>query len=574
MASEPTNLDEEMADREETPLPDIRIIKDPIYDYIEVDSFICQFIVRPQFQRLRGIKQLGTSHFVFPSASHNRFEHCLGVMHLAKMMVEHLALQSGLGITERDSQCVQLAGLLHDLGHGPFSHVFDGQFIPKERPDYDWKHEDASELMFEALLVENDIDLPRKDINFIRDLIAGINRHPENDEKPFLFEIVANKVNGLDVDKFDYIARDTHHIGGNKCSLAALRLIKSSRVIGNHITYSNKDITNVFLVFQERWSLHKRVYTHPASRAIEYMVVDTLLAADPYMKLSQQIDDPSRYIFLTDSVLEEIERSSQPELAASRDIIKRLRTRKLYKCVDSLHLHSGDEIHWKNMVTSQNIAREANLVREAEAETLSQREVTADDIIVDWSFVHFGMKDKNPVELVLFYGKHKPNMAKHARPEEYSQTFPHDFAEVALRVYTRDRSLYGLVQAGFRAVQQQCLTTLTQSSYKTPLRATSTLPESVSTSGGVLYDGNPFTAVPPSFSGPGSPRNKAPRVGGARSGLSTTSSRESPSLVDERQGLSTLGPMTKGASAKRYWEPEDSNVNTLGLQQVKRAKRE
>jgi len=69
------------------------------------------------------------------------------------------------------------------------------------RPGYEWKHEDASELMFEAMLTENDIDLPRKDVEFIRDLIVGTDRHPENGEKSFLFEIVANKINGLDVDK-------------------------------------------------------------------------------------------------------------------------------------------------------------------------------------------------------------------------------------------------------------------------------------------------------------------------------------------------------------------------------------
>lgn len=112
--------------------------------------------------------------------------------------------------------------------------------------------------------------------------------------------------------------------------LMLYRLIKSSRVIGNHIAYYNKDITNVFLVFQERWSLHKRgakrllispppwtwpstlVYTHPAAKAIEYMVVDALIAADPYLRISEQVDDPKRYVFLTDAILEEIERSEQP----------------------------------------------------------------------------------------------------------------------------------------------------------------------------------------------------------------------------------------------------------------------
>ncbi|KAG8784818.1 hypothetical protein FRC15_002546 [Serendipita sp. 397] len=440
-------------------------------------------------------------------------------MHLAKVMVDHLSLQSNLDITSRDRRCVQLAGESR-FCHGPFSHVFDGQFIPRARPGYQWKHEDASELMFEAMLAENEIDLPRKDVEFVRDLIAGVDRHPQNKEKPYLFEIVANKQNGIDVDKYDYIVRDTHQVGGDKCNLAALRLIRSSRVIGNHIAYSNKDITNVFLLFQERWSLHKRVYTHHAAKAIEYMVVDALLAADPYLKISEQIDDPQRYVFLTDSILEEIERSTQPELSIARELVFRLRTRSLYKCVDILYLHPDEEKQIKLLVTSERIAHEANRIRTQELKTLESSEVTTDDVIVDWTYVHFGMRDRNPIELVLFYGKHNPNKARHARPEDYSRTFPTQFAEVNLRVFTRDRSLYGLVQAGFRSIIRQTPFKPTEEASRnvsvanTPIQSTLALPNEVVTgSGGRLYEGNPFTLVPPSFAGSsGSPKLNSKRV--------------------------------------------------------------
>jgi hypothetical protein len=158
------------------------------------------------------------------------------------------------------------------------------------------------------------------------------------------------------------------------------------------------------------------VYTHPAAKAIEYMVVDALVAADPYLKISEQVNDPNRYVFLTDSIIEEIERSTllvspfgsycprltySQELGTAREIVTRLRRRELYKCVDVLHLTSRQEALWKEFITSEKIALEANRVR-AEIPTTSElREVVPLDIIVDWTFVHFGMKDKNPVELVL-----------------------------------------------------------------------------------------------------------------------------------------------------------------------------
>ncbi|KAG8831749.1 hypothetical protein FRC17_002632 [Serendipita sp. 399] len=529
--------------REGSPNLVIRSIKDPIYDFIYVEPFFGQFIdtlvqlpalPQPgrQFQRLRNIKQLGTAYYVWPGSSHNRFEHCLGVMHLAKVMVEHLSRQSNLDITPRDRRCVQLAGLLHDLGHGPFSHVFDGQFIPRARPGYDWKHEDASELMFEAMLAENDIDLPKKDIEFVRDLIAGKDRHPQNQEKPYLFEIVANKQNGIDVDN------------------------------------------------------RPPVYTHHAAKAIEYMVVDAMLAADSYLKISEQVDDPQRYVFLTDSILEEIERSTQPELEKAREIVLRLRTRSLYKCVDMLYLHPEEEEKIKSLVTSERVAQAANRIRTHELNMLQSREVLPDDIIVDSTFVHFGMGDRNPIDLVLFYGKHNPNKATHARPEDYSRTFPTRFAEVNLRIFTRDRrwdssmalpsfradgksnSLYGLVQAGFRSIIKHTPLRFEQEASRnvsvatTPAQSTTGLPNETVTGsgGGRLYEGNPFTLVAPSFAGStGSPKPNSRRTLRPHTSQSSLSSGTSPALGlgDSNTGLllTSLGTSPVG-QGKRERETE------------------
>uniref|UniRef100_A0AAZ1X6P1 HD domain-containing protein n=1 Tax=Oreochromis aureus TaxID=47969 RepID=A0AAZ1X6P1_OREAU len=118
-----------------------QVFNDPIHGHIELPPLLVKIIDTPQFQRLRNIKQLGGGYFVFPGASHNRFEHSIGVGYLAGELAKALKVkQPELNISDRDVLCVQIAGLCHDLGHGPFSHLFDGMFNPEADPlTKDWK---------------------------------------------------------------------------------------------------------------------------------------------------------------------------------------------------------------------------------------------------------------------------------------------------------------------------------------------------------------------------------------------------------------------------------------------------
>ncbi|XP_051742784.1 deoxynucleoside triphosphate triphosphohydrolase SAMHD1-like [Ctenopharyngodon idella] len=122
---------------------DVKVVNDSVHGHIELHPLLVKIIDTPQFQRLRDIKQLGAGYWVFPGASHNRFEHSIGVAHLAGCLVKSLQeKQPKLHIDNRDVLCVQIAGLCHDLGHGPFSHLFDKKFIPAVKPvdsDSEWK---------------------------------------------------------------------------------------------------------------------------------------------------------------------------------------------------------------------------------------------------------------------------------------------------------------------------------------------------------------------------------------------------------------------------------------------------
>ncbi|CAJ0840230.1 12547_t:CDS:2 [Entrophospora sp. SA101] len=277
---------------------DIKQINDPIHGYMEFDDWAIEVIDTPEFQRLRNLKQLGTTYFVYPGASHNRFEHCLGVGHLSNKLLKQLyknqpELKSGS--FESDLKCVTLAGLCHDLGHGPFSHVFDNRVIPKLKLG----HEEGSVKMFDHLIDENHIDLNPEEVKLIKSLITGKDpsrNKSENSGREFLFDIVANKRNSIDVDKFDYLERDCYNIG-IKSSYDSSRLMKFSRVIDDQICYSHKESHNIYELFHTRYSLHKKVYQHPMlinlATAIDHMLADALVMANDVFKFSESIFDPN-----------------------------------------------------------------------------------------------------------------------------------------------------------------------------------------------------------------------------------------------------------------------------------------
>jgi deoxynucleoside triphosphate triphosphohydrolase SAMHD1 len=155
-----------------------KIFNDPIHHSIQLDDLTVKIMDTPQFQRLGKLKQLGTCSYVFRGATHTRFEHSIGVSYLAEKFAKHLQdSQPELGITKSDILCVNIAGLCHDLGHGPFSHVYDGVFLSLMNKR--WRHEEGSVNMLRYLLQINDIRLEHygldaKDQLFIEEIILGI----------------------------------------------------------------------------------------------------------------------------------------------------------------------------------------------------------------------------------------------------------------------------------------------------------------------------------------------------------------------------------------------------------------
>uniref|UniRef100_A0A673HI74 Deoxynucleoside triphosphate triphosphohydrolase SAMHD1 n=1 Tax=Sinocyclocheilus rhinocerous TaxID=307959 RepID=A0A673HI74_9TELE len=447
----------------------LQVLNDPIHGHIELHPLLLRFIDTPQFQRLRHIKQLGGTYLVFPGASHNRFEHSVGVGYLAGCLVQALnERQPELLITKQDVLCVQIAGLCHDLGHGPFSHLFDGMFIPKVRPGEKWKHEMASVQMFDHLVRVNGLEevmerhgltLP-DDLVFIKEQIAGpLDNSTEVKssliwpykgrpmEKSFLYEIVANKRNGIDVDKWDYFARDCYHLGIQN-NFDYQRFLKFARVCEvkgkKHICTRDKEVGNLYDMFHTRNCLHRRAYQHKVGNIIETMITEAFVKADPHIQIqgssgrifsiSSAIDDMEAYTKLTDHIFELILYSSAPELSEARAILHNIVCRRLYKCVGQTTaetLLQEKLLDWaKEVAGSKPSGTDANL--------------TAEDFVVRVIHMDYGMKEKNPINNVHFYCKKDPTKAIKIRKKQVSKLLPERFAEQLIRVYckkTDDKSL-------------------------------------------------------------------------------------------------------------------------------------
>ncbi|KAL7859562.1 hypothetical protein SRHO_G00147090 [Serrasalmus rhombeus] len=438
-----------------------KVFNDPIHGHIELHPLLVRIIDTPQFQRLRHIKQLGGTYLVFPGASHNRFEHSIGVGHLAGCLVRALnERQPELGINKQDILCVEIAGLCHDLGHGPFSHLFDGMFIPEVRPGMKWKHENASVLMFDHMVKVNNLkpemekyNLTSNDLIFIKEQIEG----PQDDtasgskglykgrseEKSFLYEIVSNKKNGIDVDKWDYLARDCYHLGMQSI-FDHCRFLKFAQVCEvdgrKHICSRDKEVGNLYDMFYMRHCLHRKAYQHKVANIIEFMITEALVKADPHIeiegsegkmfKMSEAIEDMEAYTKLTDHIFEQILYSSNPNLIEAKKILQKIICRQLYKCVGQIKAETNLETSHKRLKEYSDEVAKAK-------QSSSDVDLKSEDFVVSVVQLNYGHKDKNPIDEVYFYSKKNPAMPIKIKKNEVSKMLPEIFEEQLIRVYCK-----------------------------------------------------------------------------------------------------------------------------------------
>lgn len=447
-----------------------KVFNDPVHGHIKIHPLCVKIIDTPQFQRLRSIKQLGGTYFVHPGAAHNRFEHSLGVCYLAGQLASALrSRQPLLEITDNDVLCVQIAGLCHDLGQGPFSRMFENKFLPKGHREK-ITHETLAVRMFDRLVEKNEMwaefdryFLTKEDIQFIKEQIAGPPETNDDEwpytgrtkEKDFLYEIVANKRNGIDVDKWDYLARDCHMLG-IKSNFDHTRCMEYAKVLmlgdkgQQQLCFRKKEVRNLYDMFYTRDTLHRRAYKHVVGEIIETMIADAMWEANDIIKItgtngkrfeiSRTVTDMEAYEKLNDSIIDIILLSEKEGLEKSKEILERVQKRELYTCVGEINDPKVMNMTWEDYIEQAEKDYLAILV-----EKDSSWEI--EDFFIHLVSLDYGKGNENPIDHVRFYYKENPDIPVQIKKEEVSVMLPACFAEKKIRFYCKKKEDESIKQA-------------------------------------------------------------------------------------------------------------------------------
>jgi len=324
----------------------MKFIKDPVHGYVEVEAPLLPLLDSPPVQRLRHVKQLGFSYLVYPGANHTRFEHSLGTMHLATILARQLALDPA------DALLIGAAGLLHDIGHGPFSHTSEA-FL-SEFAGHD--HHQVDHLLAEPALASA-IEEAGLDPAAISALIRG--EHP-----------LADLIHGdLDADRMDYLLRDAHYTGVPYGTVDAQRLIQSSILTGGGLGIRESGIQAAESLLIARTLMRPAVYFHHTSRIATSMLT---LALCEHAASGDR--DLLAIPLLDDSGLCQTLATSGSGVA--RSLLAGLMERRLYKRA----IYVGKDQVGASLLTSEPSVRRMRALAREIAETAGREEW---EVIVD-----------------------------------------------------------------------------------------------------------------------------------------------------------------------------------------------
>lgn len=404
------------------------MVKDPVYGYIRVSEVERELMDTLPLQRLRRVKQLVFADYVYPGANHTRFEHSMGVMHLAGVLGRSLPA----GMQEGDVQMARLAGLFHDLGHGPFSHTFEQVLIKRLNKT----HEDLTPWIVNGTELKDIISAH----GFDPDAIAGLAVGKAPSLPPFINQMISSAV---DVDKMDFLMRDTHHTGAQYGNIDVYRLIYTMEVFDGNLVVNSSALPALEAFLIARVESFRAIYYHKTARAAQIMLVKAMEAAEEEVGLCA-FRTPQEYIEMDDyTAWSELKRCPR-----SRGIIQDLERRRLLKCAYEREVQAEDK-------SVSSLFGLESLRTQVEEELASMAGVPAGEVFIDTpslpSIPYRHTIDFDPMEIPIVDGN--AGSRRLFRATKLSRTIEvlRGFVNI-VRVYTHERNRDRVREAAERAL--------------------------------------------------------------------------------------------------------------------------
>jgi len=395
-------------------------IKDPVHGYVYITEQEKEVIDSYPVQRLHRLRQLAGSEYVYPGANHTRFEHSIGVMYLASRVVENSGISQY--ISEDEAKLVKIAGLLHDVGHGPFSHVFE-HLLDRELGK---THEDLT-----TWIIEN---------SELKEILRRNGYHPEEvgklavgrlhrPKKAFLDQIISSAV---DVDKQDFIVRDTHHTGAEYGFVDIFRLIHALDVLGGNLAVDLGALSALESLIIARMESFRSIYFHRVGRAAQIMLAMAMEKANGELGFTR-FKTPDEYMAMDDYTVW----TALKNCKKSNAIIRDLERRRLLKCAYERTFYE------KDTMVSNIFGRETHRTQ-LQTDIADKAGIAAEEVIIDVPTVpsvpyhHSALLE--PMEIPAFY-KAQSGEKIPQRLSEISKIFEtlRGFINI-LRVYTKEEN--------------------------------------------------------------------------------------------------------------------------------------
>jgi HD superfamily phosphohydrolase len=386
----------------------VKYIRDPVHGYIPVTETELKLLDTFPVQRLRGIRQLSIASLVYPGADHSRFSHALGSMHIAGQIVG--SLRGHVEISGEEEQMIRIAALLHDIGHGPFSHSFEEVMVEKKGLN----HED----MGERVVKESELADVLGSLGFSPREICELAFGKTGGRKRYLKQVIASQV---DADKLDFLVRDSYYTGVEYGRVDVSRLVQAMGVVDENISIDLKALYALEAFMIARYEMFLAVYYHHAVRAAEIMLYKAMINGDEFLNMTdfKTVED---FLRMDDAYLmtrlRELCRSGPDDerVAFVREMMNRLDRRQLLKAVYQRSIHLRDAY-------LASLLSESGLRRKKEEEIAEKAGVPREHIFVDvptLDSIPYYPREIDPMEVLVF--RASSNGRKEVVPvSQYSQ---------------------------------------------------------------------------------------------------------------------------------------------------------